>query len=170
MFAMTQEQRLLNNLRAAVGPSPITVYQGIVVSVEGITCTVLFGSMKVSGVRLRASEAPDGSQMLIVPRKDTAVVVGSLSGDLSKLAVLSVDAIERIEINGGKLGGLVNIADLTKKINDLVDAFNRHTHQIPTGAVVCGQYSSVAPVTVPAVLSKASQLNKEDYEDTTIKH
>lgn len=167
---MTPEQRLIKNLRDAVGPAPITVYQGIVVDTDGITCTVRFGEMEVSGIRLRASEAANDSQMLIVPRKDTAVIVGSLSGDLSQLAVLSVDAIERIEINGGQLGGLINIQQLTDKINELVDAFNSHTHTIPTGAVKCGTYPSVAPVTVPAVMKKANKLRKGDYEDETVKH
>lgn len=167
---MTQEQRLLNNLKQAVGPAPITVYQGIVVSVEGITCTVRFGNMDVSGIRLRASEAEQNAQLLIVPKKDTAVIVGSLSGDLSQLVVLSVDVIERIEINGGKLGGLINIETLTDKINALVDAFNRHTHTIASGAVVCGGYANVNPVPVPAVTSKAVKLNKNDYEDETVKH
>ena len=162
---MTQEERLIRNLQAAVGPAPITVYQGIVVSVEDTTCTVRFGSMDVSGVRLRASEASDDAQMLIVPRKDTAVIVGSLSGDLSQLAVLSVDAVERIEINGGKLGGLINIGELTEKINDLVKAFNSHTHTIPTGS-----YPNANPVNVPAIASKAAALDKADYEDETIKH
>lgn len=167
---MTQEERLIRNLQAAVGPAPITVYQGIVVSVEDTTCTVRFGSMDVSGVRLRASEASDDAQMLIVPRKDTAVIVGSLSGDLSQLAVLSVDAVERIEINGGNLGGLINIRELTEKINDLVKAFNSHTHTIPTGGVVCGAYPNANPVNVPAIASKAAALDKADYEDETIKH
>ena len=167
---MTEEQKLLRNLRQAVGPAPISVYQGIVVSVEGITCTVEFGSMKVSGVRLRASEASDDAQLLIVPRVDTAVIVGSLSGDLAELAVLSVDAIDRIEINGGKLGGLINIGALTDKINELVQAFNSHTHTIPTGAIVCGDYPSIAPVIAPAVLSQAAMLKRSDYEDETVKH
>lgn len=167
---MTQEQRLLYNLRQAVGPEPITVYQGIVVSVEDTTCTVRFGNMNVSGVRLRASEASDDAQLLIVPRKDSAVIVGSLSGDLSQLAVLSVDAVERIEINGGKLGGLINIEDLTRKINELVDAFNQHTHTIATGAIVCGTYPNANPVNVPAVTSKASKLDKADYEDENVTH
>lgn len=167
---MTQEQRLLNNLKNAVGPAPIAVYQGIVVSVEGITCTVRFGDMDVSGVRLRASEASEDSQMLIVPRVNSAVIVGSLSGDLNQLAVLSVDSVERIEINGGKLGGLINIEALTTKINELVDAFNAHTHTIPTGGVVCGEYPSTAPAMVPAIPKKASRLDKSDYEDDTIKH
>lgn len=167
---MTPEQRLVRNLREAVGPTPITVYQGIVVSVEDITCTVRFGEMDVSGVRLRASMVDDDAQMLIVPRKDSAVIVGSLSGDLSQLVVLSVDSVERIEINGGKLGGLINIEELTAKINALVDAFNGHTHTIPNGAITCGTYPSVAPVTVPAITSKAQKLDKKDYEDETVKH
>ena len=167
---MTQEQRLLNNLKNAVGPAPIAVYQGIVVSVEGITCTVRFGDMDVAGVRLRASEASEDAQMLIVPRVNSAVIVGSLSGDLTQLAVLSVDAIERIEINGGQLGGLINIDALTDKINALVEAFNNHTHSIPPGGVVCGNLPSDGPTNVPAVLTKASRLSKNDYEDDTIKH
>lgn len=167
---MTPEQRLVRNLKAAVGPLQLSVYQGIVVSVEETTCTVRFGSMDVAGVRLRASEAPDDSQMLIVPRAGTAVIVGSLSGDLTQLAVLSVDAIERIEVNGGKLGGLVNIQALTDKINELVDAFNSHTHVIPIGGVTCGSYPSTMPTQVPKISSPASKLSKADYEDETIKH
>lgn len=161
---------MIRNLRDAVGPAPITVYQGIVASVEGITCTVEFGSQKVSGIRLRASEASQDAQMLIVPKVNTAVIVGSLSGDLADLVVLSVDAIERIEINGGQLGGLINIEALTSKINALIDAFNRHTHIIPMGTIQCGEYPSVAPVNVPATLGKAQRLTRSDYEDTTVKH
>lgn len=167
---MTPEERLIRNLKSAVGPEPITVYQGIVVSVEGVTCTVRFGNMDVAGIRLRASEASDDAQMLIVPKVNTAVIVGSLSGDLSKLAVLSVDSIERIEVNGGKLGGLINIEGLTSKINDLIDAFNEHTHTIPAGAINCGGLPSAAPVITPKTMAPAAKLNKKDYEDKTITH
>lgn len=171
---MTPEQRLLRNLQAAVGPAPITVYQGIVVSVEGITCTVRFGSMDVKGIKLRASEASDNAQLLIVPRVNTAVIVGSLSGDLSNLVVLSVDAVDRIEINGGKLGGLINIEALTNKINALVDAFNNHTHTVPTGGIICGTpetpLPTFAPTVVPAITVKALKLSKKDYEDEKVKH
>lgn len=171
---MQPEQRLIRNLQAAVGPAPLTVYQGIVASVEGVTCTITFGSQDVSGVRLRASEAENDSQILLVPRVGTAVIVGSLSGDLSQLAVLSVDAVERIEINGGRLGGLINIEALTAKINALVDAFNAHTHTIGSGSIVVGVPSAPQvnynPVVVPKVLSPASRLEKRDYEDETIKH
>ena len=155
---------------AVVGHAPITVYQGIVSRVDGITCTVRFGEMEVDGIRLRASEASQDAQMLIVPKVDTAVIVGSLSGDLSELVVLAVDVIERIEINGGQLGGLINIEALTDKLNELVNAFNNHTHTILSGKIKCGPYPNAAPVQVPAVTSKAQQLKKSDYEDETVKH
>ena len=167
---MQPEQRLIRNIRKAVGPAPLTVYQGIVASVEGITCTVTFGSLNVSGIRLRASMADNDSQILIVPKVGSAVIVCSLSGDFADLAVISVDEVESIEINGGRLGGLVNIEDLTAKINELVDAFNSHTHLIPTGGVVCGSYPNGSPVQVPKVLSPAKSFQKGDYEDDTIKH
>ena len=171
---MQPEERLIRNIRAAVGPTPITVYQGIVASVEGITCTVTFGNQDVSGIRLRASEAENDAQILLVPRVGTAVVVGSLSGDLSQLAVLSVDAVERIEINGGRLGGLINIEALTAKINALVEAFNDHTHTLAIGSVIVGSVdapqSNFNPVVVPKIVTPADKLNRKDYEDETIEH
>ena len=167
---MQPEQRLIRNIREAAGPKPLTVYQGIVAAVAGVSGTGTLGAPDVSGIRLRASEADNQAQIILVPRVGTAVVVGSLSGDLSQLVVLSVDEVERIEINGGKLGGLINIEAITDKINQLVEAFNAHTHIIPTGAIVCGSYPNANPVTAPKTLSPADSFDRTDYEDTTIKH
>ena len=119
---MDQYKRLSDNLKRMAGGEQITIWQGIVKSVEGITCTVTFGNQDVSGVRLRAS----------------------------------------------------NIEALTKKINDLVDSFNGHTHMLASGSVaVAGSatnQSNPAPIQVPAIQQKANQLNRADYEDETIKH
>ena len=123
----------------------------------------------MSGIRLRASKAENDSQILLVPRTGSAVIVCSLSGDLSDLAVIAVDEVERIEINGGRLGGLINIEQLTDKLNALVDAFNSHTHTIPIGGVIC-EKPNAAPVRVPKVISPASSFRTGDYEDETIKH
>lgn len=163
---MDQYRRLRDNLMQMMGSGKeITIWQGIVKSVEGITCTVTFGTLDVEGVRLRASLADNESHLLIVPKVGTAVVVGSLSNDLSLLVVLAVDEVESITINGGKLGGLINIESLTKKINDLVRTFNNHTHQVSTTGSATAQTGTAAAVT-----SKASELNKSDYEDTKVTH
>lgn len=163
---MDQYRRLRDNLMQMMGSGKeITIWQGIVKSVEGTTCTVTFGTLDVEGVRLRASLAENESHLLIVPKVGTAVVVGSLSNDLSLLVVLAVDEVESITINGGKLGGLINIESLTQKINELVRMFNNHTHQVSTTGSATAQTGTAAAVT-----SKASELNKSDYEDTKVTH
>lgn len=163
---MDQYRRLRDNLMQMMGSGKeITIWQGIVKSVEGTTCTVTFGTIDVEGVRLRASLAENESHLLIVPKVGTAVVVGSLSNDLSLLVVLAVDEVESITINGGKLGGLINIESLTQKINELVRTFNNHTHQVSTTGSATAQTGTAAAVT-----SKASELNKSDYEDTKVTH
>lgn len=162
---MDNNKRLADNIRNLMGGKNITVYQGIVKSVEGITCTVTFGSLDVDGVRLRASVTENDSHLLIVPKKGTAVTVGSLSGDLAQLVVLAVDEVESITINGGKFGGLINIEALTAKINDLVEKFNAHTHQVTTTGTATSQTGTAA-----ATAMTAENFDKNDYEDKLITH
>lgn len=135
----------------------VTILQGIVKEVSGITCTVEIGSLTVSDVRLRASEKQEETQILITPAIGSAVILASLSGDMTNLVVVAVDVAESITINGGKLGGLINIEALTAKLNELVQVFNSHTHTAPNG-----------PTTPPT--TTANQLQRKDYEDEKIKH
>jgi hypothetical protein len=154
---MDNYKELAQLVRNAAGKAQLTLMQGIVRKVSGLTCEVEIGGIAVPDVRLRASEAATDAQMLITPKVGTAVIVGSLSGDLTQLVVLAIDQTESITINGGKLGGLVNVEQLTQKINELVQAFNAHTHQ--------GTHGPTGPP-----LKAAQQLKRGDYEDTTIKH
>jgi hypothetical protein len=154
---MDNYKELAGLVKAAAGKARLTLMQGVVRKVSGLTCEVEIGGIAVPDVRLRASEAATDAQMLITPKMGTAVIVGSLSGDLTQLVVLAVDQIESITINGGKLGGLINIEPLTQKINELVRAFNSHTHQ--------GFHGPTGPP-----LKTAQPLNRNDYEDTKIKH
>lgn len=154
---MNEYSKLKECLAKIGGGKDITIYQGIVNSVDGCLCEVQVGGIAIPDVRLRASEMDDDGQMLVTPKVGTAVIFGSLSGDLSQLVILQVDHIETIVINGGKLGGLINIEQLTNKINDLVDTFNSHTHTGVHGAT-------------SAPLSSATSFSKGDYEDDTIKH
>lgn len=160
---MNDYSKLKEYLKEIGGAREITIYQGIVKSVSGNVCEVAIGNIVIPDVRLRASEQDDESEMLVTPKIGSAVTVGSLSGDLTQLVVLQVDHIETIVINGGKLGGLINIEQLTEKINDLVDTFNRHTHEV-TVSHPGGTFTTVNPG------SSASSFNKGDYEDEKIRH
>ena len=160
---MNDYSKLKEYLKGIGGGKEITICQGIVKSVSGNLCEVEIGKITIPGVRLRASEAADDNEILVTPRIGTAVVVGSLSGDLTKLAVLQIDHIDSIVVNGGKLGGLVNIGQLTDNINELVEAFNKHTHQV-TVAHPGGTFPTVKPA------EPAEQFDRGDYEDGSIKH
>lgn len=161
---MDNYRQLAEGLRAAMGGRTVHLYQGIVRAVDGCLCEVEVDGLAVPGVRLRASETDDGGQLLVVPKVGSAVIVGSLSGDLAELAVLAIDKAESITLtattvtlNGGKLGGLVKVAELTQKLNELVQAFNGHTHT--------GTHGPTSPP-----VSQAKAFSKDDYEDTTVKH
>lgn len=54
---MDQYKELASLIKqASSGGSRVTILQGIVKEVSGVTCTVEIGSLTVSDVRLRASE------------------------------------------------------------------------------------------------------------------
>lgn len=157
------EYSKLKEYLSGFGGKGIAITQGIVKSVTGNLCDVEIGNIVIPDVRIRASELDDAGEMLVTPKIGSAVILGSLSGDLSQLVVLRVDHIESIIINGGKLGGLVNIEQLTDKINELVNTFNTHTHDV-TVSHPGGTFTTVTPG------SSASSFNKDDYEDENIKH
>lgn len=69
---------------------------------------------------------------------------------------------EDIVFNGGGLDGLVIIQKLTDKLNELVNTFNSHTHNV-TVAHPGGMFTTVPPG------SAAAAFNKSDYENTKIK-
>lgn len=155
---MDDYRELKDRLKALGDRSRIvTIWQGKVNSVSGMVCEVQIGSIAVPGVRLKASELESENVMVVVPKVGTAVTIGSLSGDLSQLVVLKVDEAESVILNGGKLGGLINIDVLTQKINELISTFNSHTHVCPNGA-------TGVPV------NGAQMLSKGDYEDEKVKH
>ena len=161
---MDDYRQLQEHLRnVAGGRKTISIYQGIVKSVDGNLCEVTVGNINIPGVRLKASELDDDGLMLITPKVGSAVTIGSLSGDLTELVVRKVDHIETIVINGGKLGGLINIGQLTDKINELVESFNSHTHQV-TVSHPGGTFTTVKP------MESAKTFDKGDYEDDKIKH
>lgn len=97
---------------------------------------------------------------------NSPVVIGFQNAEsvaISGQTDISLDS-EQITLNGGENGGLINIQDLTSKLNELVNAFNNHTHQIT------GVQPGSGSVTAPPVMSPASTFTASDYEDTTVTH
>lgn len=132
---------------------------------EGITDRFTVVPAKGSFVMVVLWEATEGIVVATSKIEKVMMKTGDISVDVSA---------DGMVMNGGKLGGMIDIAKLTEKVNALVDAFNNHTHTIPSGGIStqgsAAAQSTVSPVTVPAIQQKAEALDKGDYEDEKVKH
>ena len=175
---MMLSERLRNAAKAAM--------YGTVKSVDenARTCDVQIGGIVYEGVLLYSVEKENLRGRVLIPKRESAVIVAridasdrlyvALFSEIDKVVFTLGDQVtmtcdgERIEasapkivLNGGELG-------------DLIEAFNTHTHTIPSGAVaVTGSASAQnnpKPVEVPAPASKRDKVRRGDYEDTNVTH
>lgn len=168
---MDQYRELLERLAHAGGGKPTILYQGIVAEVADITCTVDIDGLSVPDVRLRASTEVDGAQILLRPAVGSVVIVGSLTGDLDHLVVLSMDRAEEVIINGGSLGGIVKVKELTSKLNTLEREINDIKQVLSSWTPVPNDGGASLKAAVASWAGKPITLTRrEDYEDTKVTH
>ena len=150
--------------------SGITLFEAIVVESKDTECIIKYQGLELKNVRLVCGFSNSTSTIIIKPAVGSTVLVADLSnGKMRDLVVIMVERAETVFFNGGTLGGLINIETLTTKLNNLtdkvnalVDLFNGHTHLVNAQSG-----TAVAPSTQA---QKATNFDKSDYEDQTIKH
>lgn len=136
-----------------------------VVSASDDVCDVKVDELTLTNVRTGAIADTNANKLRIKPKLGSKVMVADLYGDKTQLLVVAFSEVESITINGGTLGGLVKIQDLTNKLNALVNTFNSHTHSFE-GTV---EGTACSGTTNP-IIAQASGFSKSDYEDTKVKH
>lgn len=156
---MDKYSKFVETLQKGIIPQKaVSLMIGTVKAVDGETCTVAFGTLELSEIRLKAAIDGNTNRLLITPKKDSKVLVGSLTGDLKDLVVLKVDEVESIEYYQDKLKVLidsktkkltiendhVNIKDIFQSLTDLLKNFKVNT---PSGPSV-----SILPDTLQAIL------------------
>lgn len=172
---MSKERECAEYLRAIVGKEPFQTCVAIVKSVDGATCTVerVFDGMEITDVRLNCSST-ENSGIVITPKEESHVLITSIDGrywfvsQFSSIDGITIDSESPIVINGGSNHGLIQIDKLTQKLNELVNAFNNHTHSgdfegTIANAPATGSISLMQPTQHP-------QFDKSDYEDTNVTH
>ena len=164
--------RELRELLAKIGGGKATnLYQGVVTALSDITCEVSIDGLSIPDVRLRASTEVDGAQIIVRPAVGSVVIVGSLTGDLDHLVVLSMDRAEEVIINGGKLGGLTKVQEITQKLNALESEVNNLKQLLASWVPVKGDGGAVLRGLLGSWAGKRLTLSRrEDYEDTKVKH
>ena len=164
--------RELRELLAKIGGGKATnLYQGVVTALSDITCEVSIDGLSIPDVRLRASTEVDGAQIIVRPAVGSVVIVGSLTGDLDHLVVLSMDRAEEVIINGGKLGGLIKVQEITQKLNALESEVNNLKQLLASWVPVKGDGGAVLRGLLGSWAGKRLTLSRrEDFEDTKVKH
>ena len=157
--------------RMAERSKQTTLYQGIVTRVGDLDCEVEIDGLVIPDVRLRASLTADEAQLIIRPAVGAAVIVGSLTGDLDQLVVLSVDRAEEVIINGGKLGGLIKVEELTSRFNALERDVNQLKQALSSWMPIPNDGGKALKGLVTSWASRQLTLTKRaDYEDQKVKH
>lgn len=181
--------QIKDSIKEIVGKTKLVLSIAKVVSVDGDVCTCELDGLQVSDVRLRAVLNGKSERILITPKKDSYVLVYDMSiGLMRDFVVVSYSEIEKVNIeigetsievkdgkiciNGGENDGLVKIAELTNKLNELVNAFNNHTHSGVITEVSGGSGAPAVgtPGNTGAPVSTAKTFTKDDYEDTKVTH
>ena len=168
---MDPYRELREHLANIGGGKATNLYQGVVTALSDITCEVSIDGLSIPDVRLRASTEVDGAQIIVRPAVGSVVIVGSLTGDLDHLVVLSMDRSEEVIINGGKLGGLIKVQELTQKLNALESEVNNLKQLFASWVPVKGDGGAVLRGLLGSWAGKRLTLSmREDYEDTKVKH
>lgn len=168
---MDPYRELRERLENIGGGKATNLYQGVVTDLSDVTCEVSIDGLSIPDVRLRASTEVDGAQIIVRPAVGSVVIVGSLTGDLDHLVVLSMDRAEEVIINGGKLGGLIKVQELTQKLNALESEVNNLKQLFASWVPVKGDGGAVLRGLLGSWAGKRLTLSRrEDYEDTKVKH
>ena len=151
---MSKEYECRKLIRGIIGEPQQNSHVCIVTAVNGATCDVkrILDDKEIKGVRLNATiKAADG--LVIVPQKDTTVLVTNIDGDkyfvsqFSEVEKITLNVSDKIEINGGENGGLTITPELktqldkmTARIDGIIDALkNAQTGTQDGGAAYKGQ-------------------------------
>lgn len=129
-------------------------------------CIPINEDADITEVRLMANI---DNGFLLIPEVNSIVVVSFLSD--SSAYVSMVSKVSEIQLNGTNYGGLVVVAELTEKLNNLENAFNQHLtiYNVHTHAGVTSGSSTTSPVIVPDTQSLIPTI-ETDLENLTVLH
>lgn len=148
---MDKYAKLLQSLRKVSRANSIMLLNAEVTEITGESCTVkVLDDLILTEVRIKATISGSNNMLLLIPKVGSKVIIGSLTGDLKDMAVLSIDELELLtwEQDGLKVSidaktGKVEIAndktsfkDIFQQLTDLLTKFKVTTPNGPSAALV----------------------------------
>ena len=170
---MSTERDIKEAIRASAnGGGGKTFFTAEVVKVTGDTCTVKSDDFEMSDVAICAIGGASGNSLVVVPKVGSTVLIADLSdGTRRDLCIVKYTEVESITINGGSLGGLVKIQELTNKLNALEDDINSLKQCFSLWVPASGDGGGVLKTATTSWASEPlNKTKRNDLEDTKIKH
>lgn len=180
MATEAEIRQRLQEMAGSYAPDVSNIAQVKSVNEEECTCTLVDDDgQEFFEVRLRPVTGKNKS-LLQIPKEGSFVLAVRIESS-EEWMVVACDEVEKVQLivgkselivteddilmNGGKLGGLIKISELTAKLNEFINVFNTHTHVVATTGTAVAQSGTAAPTQ-----NIAKPFNKGDYEDETVKH
>lgn len=180
---MATESDIRERLQAMAGsyaPDVSNIARVKSVNEQECTCTLEDeDGLPFYDVRLRPVTGKNKS-LLQIPKAGSLVLAMRIESS-EEWMVVACDQVEKLQLivgesqivvtendilmNGGTLGGLVKISELTAKLNEFINVFNTHSHIVATTGTAAAQSGTATPTQ-----NIAQPLNKTDYEDQAVKH
>lgn len=194
---MNDYTEIRNKIRAMMGQRTPLLLTGKVESVDGETCTVTVGDLKLTDVRLRSVVNGEESKLLITPKTDSYVTLIDLSGELRELEVIGYSEIEAIDIetggdinikckgdtnldcdgtvtfNGGDHDGLVKLQELKDNLNSIKNYLSALKSAISTGLNGVGASTAASGAAGALAFEGAmagQMINFKNMENDKVKH
>ena len=168
---MATTDELRRALQQRYGEKPVTIL-GTIAAVDETakTCDVDDDGLMMYGIRLQ-SVTNAAAGILKVPKKGAAALAVKIE-DGDGFMLLDCAEYDKIVINGGGNGGLINIESLVDKINAIEKNINDLKNIFSTGWVPVTQDGGAALKTAAATWASQSitQTQTADIEDTTVTH
>lgn len=183
---MSQIARLIGQLSGTTTP---VLKACIVTAVDrtsrSIDCEPLDESAPILGCSLQGDQEGEEG-FLLLPKVGSYVIVGLVDGQDTG-AVLLTDTLEALELkigdktlhftsegivfNGGDLGGLIKVEELTTKLNTIERDINSLKQAISTWTPIPSDGGAALKAAITSWAGKQLQQSRRgDYEDPNVKH
>lgn len=119
---MSQQSEIKSLIRSIANPgaSGTSIFEAQVISASETSCTINYQGIHHSDVRLVAGMSGSTATIIAKPATGSTVLVADLSaGKFRDMVVILTETTDSIVINGGQNGGLINIQDLTDRLNTI---------------------------------------------------
>lgn len=170
MSKSSEIKQLIRNI--ASNNEGMSLFEAEVSAVQDTTITVKYQGLLHENVRLVAGFSASNAVLIQKPKPGSMVLVADLSrGKFRDLIVLLQEQTEEIIINGGELGGLVKIEELTKRLNAIEKDLNNVKNAFKQW-VVAPNDGGAALKTAAATWAgqTITETKQSDIEDEKIRH